>query len=257
MKIIDKISIAIILIVAMFCFYVWPIALLGSQVSVDEYHGAIKFLYEWQSFLAGLLAIVAAILAAKPVWGQLKVLRVQTAAAARDTLNKNLQEIEERRKASEEAWQGMVSDFMRVLLPHDYAQEPNIHPEWAWQADSFVFRVKGILSAHQGRRIDSAAVEEARKKLIDSIEKLSDCLNTINSETALDVGLYDDEGISEEDVASIIAESGVAKKELLSRIQAVRESGSNMNHAFNEEIKALLIQIRQMDDIVINATLIN
>lgn len=257
MKTIDKISSVLIIVVATFCFFVWPLALLGSQISVAEYHGVIRFLHEWQSFLAGLFAIGAAVLAAKPVWHQLNVSRIQTATAARDALNKSLQEIEERKKTSEEAWQGMVSDFMRVLLPHDYTQEPNIHPEWAWQADNSVFRVKEILCAHQGRRIDSVIVEGARNELIENIEQLSNCLNTINSETALDVGLYDEENISEEDISRIIAESGAAKRQLLNRIRAVRDSGTKMNSAFNEEIGDLLLRVRQMDNIVINASLIS
>lgn len=256
-KMIDIISNILIFSVAIFCFFVWPVISLGSQIPHTSYPKIVVFLKEWQDLLAGMLAIAAAFWATRPVWHQLNVSKIQAAAEARTVLKKNLAEIEERKSYSEKILESITTDFMRVICPYDYDQEPDINPNWAWDAAHTLGIAERKFQILQSSRIDSAVVERARGALICDIDLLSDCLNTINVATGADHGLYDDEGITDEDRVRINAESDLAERQLVNRIRSVGASGRELDRAFNEEIKSLLSRIRQMDDIVINASLIS
>jgi hypothetical protein len=67
---------------------------------VSEYVGVWKLLFDWQTLITGGTAIVAASIAAWPVWRQLKRLNVQSAGMARDILARRISDIELRRNAT-------------------------------------------------------------------------------------------------------------------------------------------------------------
>jgi hypothetical protein len=66
-----------------------------------EYTGYWRIIYDWQTLIAGALAVfvavVAAFVAAWPVWRQLSSLRLQSAIAVRDSLTSRVASAEARR----------------------------------------------------------------------------------------------------------------------------------------------------------------
>lgn len=62
-------------------------------------HGRLlcEFFYAWQTLITGLLALLAAYLAGRPVWRQLTSLQIQSALMERETLTTRVAAIESRR----------------------------------------------------------------------------------------------------------------------------------------------------------------
>lgn len=152
-----------------------------------------RVLSEFQTLLAAGVALIAAM----PVWEQIKKLNVQQDIMAREIIERRLDSIETKSryldinvaKLLQDIW-GTVYDFS------DDEYVPSlVKPMWAFNIGQQAGQVASELGRHQIAKADTLRIEAARAKVIDALEALADCAATIcrPDEYAGDPMLTDDD----------------------------------------------------------------
>jgi hypothetical protein len=98
-------------------------------------------LREQGSFVAGILALLAAFIAALPMWRQLK--------ARREALVARLNALASRREVARQALAKITTDFRARIYPDGGDGEPDINPYWAFDAEKMVGDVVATLTSQQ------------------------------------------------------------------------------------------------------------
>lgn len=214
---------------------------------------AYSFLKEWQTLIAGGLAIVAAVIAAHPVRKQLSRMNIQSSIMARDVLVRRLSACEGRQAKSKELLSGITSEFVRDLYFQDQWSDnpqPAIDPHWAFDACHKVLHVIRGLVEDQLSKADSLEVDAARRGVLQSAEALEECLEAIHRPDSSD--LADPEwDLSAEDIAEIERKAEVARAELPAKIDELNSAASALDRLFVSEIDKLRGKIRNIDRLVV------
>ena len=224
-----------------------------------EYSGFLKVVYEWQTLvgavLAGALALLAAFLAAWPVWRQLKALKVQSAVLSRDVLTTRLRALEARRNATREKIGSVTGAFMEIRQPYEEEGDaPDITPHWAFKTEHMADELKGFLAAHQDSSLDGVHIDAARKAVMLAVEELARCLYQIHAPYSLDLHAAD---LNLTDSQIENAEEGVekdadnAKVELEAKRSTVSKSAGELDTAFASALLQLRSRISLIDDLVV------
>jgi hypothetical protein len=213
-----------------------------------DYVGSWKILYDWQTLITGALAVLAAWVAARPVWEQLKTLQVQSEVMARDTLITRVATLELRRDATKTHLTSITSDCMRGLHGYD-DDRVDIHPEWAHDAEQIVDRVIGTLISQQEASLDGELIDLRRNVTIKLVKELSGCLSAIHTPESHD--LHDPElNLTEGDIAAAVAAATAAEGNLESCIAAVAKSGDDLDAAYKVGLERLRDRIRRINSLV-------
>jgi hypothetical protein len=197
----------------------------------SEYAGIWKLLYDWQTIITGALAIVAALVAAWPVWRQLKRLKVQSAIMGRDVLAKRVADVESRKNESHAMTQIITNNFLADLYRHDPGGDPNITPAWAHQSELEVARVLATLNSHQEKGLDAGSIDRKRAIVIQDARALCECLSDIHSPHSVDLD-DPDLGLSKDEIAAVAQQGALAETRLMDRISALREGAEEPDKAF-------------------------
>jgi hypothetical protein len=214
-----------------------------------DYTGAWKLLYDWQTLATGLLALLAASIAAWPVWRQIRNQQLQSAVMAREVLLMRIAAIEARRDTTRKKLDGVTSDFMRRIYPHEWVAEPDISPEWASEAEQIVNEVLAALTANQETSFDGELIDTKRRVVIGQAKELSACLSEIHAPHSHD--LDDPElNLSTEQIAAVQAAATGAEGNLEQRISAVGKSSRELDAAFEVSLERIRARIRQIDVLV-------
>ena len=215
-----------------------------------DYAGAWKLLYDWQTLVTGLLALLAAFIAARPVWQQIRSLRIQSAVMARDTLIMRIAAMESRQTTTRENIDRITRDFMRTIHPSEYEAVPDINPQWAHAAEQVVDEVIGALTVLQETSLDGELIDTKRQTTIQQAKDLSACLFEIHAPYS---GVLDDPelNLTKEQIAAPTADATRAEGNLEQRISAVQKSGAELDAAFKASLERLRDRIRQIDVLVV------
>jgi hypothetical protein len=215
-----------------------------------DYTGALKLLYDWQTLVTGLLALLAAIIAARPVWRQIRSLQIQSAVMARDTLLMRVAALEAQRDTTRTRITGITSDFVRRIYPYEWETEPDINPGWAAEAEQIVNQVVTALTALQETSLDGELIDTKRRATIQQAKELSACLSEIYMP---DSGILDDPelNLTEEQIAAATAAATRAEGNLEQRISAVKKGGDALDAAFQAGLERLRDRIRQIDALIV------
>lgn len=209
--------------------------------------GAVSFLENWQTIIAGGIAIIAARMTVKPVWKQLALMQTQSNAVLRDMLMDRQTEVE----------QAMASLKEHVSKP---AQKFAVFFNWMNEGDRIseedahghfhIFAVCLRWLRIQYRWRDSAAVEIAKASLEEKLDKLTDLLNEITAPLTTDQ--HDEErSISDEDWAAFVARGEEAKGEVEEANFEVITAANNMIQVMGGEIDMIKNRLKKIDTILI------
>ena len=213
------------------------------------------FIKAFQSLLAGLMALIAAVIALRPVYKQLHVNQVQTAIAAREVLVGRTKMIDYRRKVAASAIRKITSDFLAVLYQGDPDAEPDIDINWAFEADQIVGQVIEEFQLQQTGMGDREAIDEKRSHLIQAATELRNCLTDIHQFHSYDFDDPDNGWSPEETKAKLAAAEAASKeaeKHLDAKISAVAQSGKDLDDAYVAELDKIRIRVRQINKLVLN-----
>ena len=217
-----------------------------------DYTGAWKLLYDWQTVGTGLLALLAAYIAARPVWRQIRSLQIQSAVMVRDTLTMRVAAVESRRDTTLEKIEGITRGLRRGMYINE---DEDINPYWAHDAEQIVDAVVIALTAHQEASLDGELIDTKRRAVIQKAKELSVCLCEIHTPYSRDLDSQPELGLTKEQIAAAEAAADAAatraEGDLQQRISAVRKSADELDAAFKASLDELRARIRQIDVLVV------
>jgi hypothetical protein len=217
--------------------------------------GLGQFIKEFQSLLAGLMALLAAVIALRPVYKQLHVNQVQTAIAARELLFGRTRTIDRRRKTSSEEVRKITADFTARLYQGDQEGGPDIDPHWAHEADQIVGQVIEEFVRQQTGMGDREAIEEKRAFVIQTATALQRCLTDIHQIHSFDFDDHENgwsEEATQKNRAVAEAASTEAEKHMDARISAVARSGKELDDAYVAELNEIRVRVLQINKLVLS-----
>lgn len=218
----------------------------------SDYTGIWKLIYDWQTLITGVLAVIGALIAARLVWRQLRSMEIQSALMVRDTLVTRVATIETRRDTTHQKMRTITAEFMGRLHPYDDGEgPPDINPIWADEAEQITDGVVSFLAAHQETSLDGELIDAKRKVAIQQAKALSDCLNKISAPTRADLA-GPELGLTEEDIAAIQEDGAHAERDLESHISAVAKGADDLDAVFETRLKQLRSRLRRIDALSIS-----
>jgi hypothetical protein len=215
--------------------------------------GTCHFIFNYQTLIAGILALMAAFIASALVFEQVRVARVQSAVMTRDVLKQRLRTVGARQRVVAAIVSSITRDFNVAIYP-DPEGEADINPLWAHGAEQEVSRAVTKLRRIQKSRSDPAEINAERENLILVAEELGECLYVIPIPA---IAPWDDDesAMSAEEKAAALAEAEAcaktAESELPGKIAAVKREGKLLDDAYLKLLEALRTQLRRIDDSIL------
>ena len=208
----------------------------------------LEILQDWQTLLAGLLAVIAAFVAILPVRAQLKQMRVQSAIGARDILARRIHELETRKLKESGALSKVVQDTLRALRPGEGEEE--IDTEWAFESGKDVESLIGLLEERQREMKEPSTVENSRKTVLEALRNYSVALNAVHAPFSLDLD-DPDHGLTQQQKLEIVAAGPIMEKEVIPRLTRVQEFWADHLRIFEDELNLVRRKVRQIDEAVV------
>ena len=221
----------------------WAQSMTGAWSSLHDWLACLAgWAYDWQTLITGVLAILAALIAARPVWRQLTILQLQSEAAARETLIMRVAAINSRRETTRREVQHITDEFIAYSRDDETPVEEDLNSEAAMSLEAVVRAVTSILISHQETSFDGEMIDTARKAAIQRAKALEACLNAIHTPNSID-----DYYLTRDQVAELVEASERARKHLQSRISALGKSAEELDTAFEASLEQLRMRIRRID----------
>lgn len=211
---------------------------------------AFGLLKDFQTLIAGVLAILAALIAVQPVWLQLRKMQQQTDIASRDVIDRRLAGIEALVQSDLKAVRDGIKSVSRMM---DHDQLEFVFPLNVHQVDvaeTELWACVRALYASQEKRLGTTSIEEARLHLIIIMRTISECVSAINAPTRLVItGDY----LSDEDTANLTSHAENAEKQLIERWSSVSAALLHFQEMSAVGCGRLREHIRKIDDMIIDS----
>lgn len=208
------------------------------------------FMFNYQTLIAGILAVAAAGLAGAPVWRQLRMMRAQTEAGFRQIVVDRLKETVARAVEARAFVATPMDDIGRITQYCADGEIPEVDSQWAFHLESNVTGARQNLEAWASSHRDVGPVEAAKAKLIDALKIVESVLYDVHRpDSTADMG--EDQDISPEVYAEWNAESEIAKGKLGSSSGAVMRSLRALEAEYTNLRASLNQRLRQIDDQII------
>ena len=203
----------------------------------SDYPVLLRWLYDWQTLITGLVALAAAYVATRPVWRQASLAILDRLEARADTL-------ESKRRRTGELITSV--SFPSQSGIHDDDKEPDINPHVAFSAQQQVDTIIAQLGRDIETSVDGNLIDSKRAGAVRQCEALSKSLWAIHAPSSADFGGPDGPGMDEE--MAYIEAGKRAERDLIDRFVDVSKAGRVLDEAFAEKITQLRDRIRQIND---------
>lgn len=208
-----------------------------------------QWLYNWQTLIAGVVALGAAVLALRPVYGQLALMRGQNSAMLRSTISEMIARLDGDYAALNEFVKpiGVLSNEMahneeRGLDPAE--------PKWIDQQNGNISRMLCEMRASFALARDFDAIESAKQELVARVTDLSECFSDI-FQPNWEYLRPEEVNWTEEQSAKICAEARRAESQLDRTFRAVAPAIRALADAYKEQRAALVRRLREIDDMLL------
>ena len=213
--------------------------------------GAGTFIYNYQTLIAGVLAIGAAWYAGAPVWRQLKDSNLQTRIMHRETLAIRLREAEERavrvaKAIDDPLWKaqdvtsGPAGEPLEITEHDAHGVEQMILGRLDW----YLITLEGT---------EDAAVEEAKAALKAALKDLTDTLSDVHWPAHNDQS-GEDYSMTDEEWAEVLQKAEDGKKLATAKISAAWKANRSLKGAQQASIDGLRRQIAALDQSIARNT---
>lgn len=208
--------------------------------------GVGKFIYDYQTLIAGMLALAAAYFAVRPVWRQLELTQTQSNGVLREMLQDRQAEVQQARAALMDKVGSKLFDLDHLLAwnaddDDEQISEPDAHGHEQILSQS----ISWLRVGYHWR--DSSKVETARAELIEKIDSLLRILNEIVAPVHTDQ--HDEyRSISDEDWAAFLARAVAAKSEVAGSVGAARAALNKLLQEMESEAAALKERLTKVNE---------
>lgn len=208
---------------------------------------AVKFLYDWQTLITGVMALGAATVALGPVKKQLSLMRAQNNVMVRDTIGHMILQLDAHRDRVHEITAKRLNDIHSSIHYFDHNGIPSGIGEWASQQQGEFSGVATELKALFVTSQDIEAIEGVKAAVLITIDRLTGVLWDIHAPDYAFMFPEDCNWTEEEETAAAVR-SGEAQGELDDAASAVSASIRQLNTAYAEQRAALVRRLRIIDD---------
>lgn len=211
---------------------------------------AVSFIKEFQTLIAGLIAIGAAWITARPVWRQLDRMSVQTGTMYREFLEEHLKALLARRK-----WlMDRISPFQQEVGQRLYEMrelEGRLNVHWVFARSQIAGSLLRELMDYRERSRDPAEMSDALDKLVEALKALEDNLDDIHRPASSDQ-TGEDWAYSDEQWAEIHRKSAEADAALDRLVSTFDEASRQLGKAVELEVNRLRYRLKETDDGLLN-----
>lgn len=206
----------------------------------------VDFLYRWQTLITGVLALVAAFIALRPVYGQLKLMREQNKVMLRSTINEMMVSLDRDLASTHEIIEKRFSQVAQDLgYFEDHGDPPSI-AEWASERDANIRAVIRELKESFFRHHDVEAVEEHKGDLILALDDLSECLDAIY--TPQWHWTHPNHEWTEDEEKEAVAKAKKAEEEVRDKVRRVALAKTHLSAAREGQRGVYSRRLREIDD---------
>jgi len=213
----------------------------------------VAFVRDFQTLIAGLIAIMAALITARPVWRQLDRMSVQTGTMYRDFLADRLKALQGRRKwlfDKIEPFEQEVSQRMYEM--REIENRLNIH--WVFDRAQTTAILIRELETYRATNRDSSEMAEAVASLVQRLKALEENLDTIHRPDSTDQS-GEDWSYTDEQWTEIRAKAEAADAALDGIVNEFEAASKQLRNVVDGEIGRLRDRVKVTDDALMHEKL--
>lgn len=209
------------------------------------------FVHDYQTLIAGVIAILAAFITARPVWRQLRSMSIQTSTVYREFLAERVRSLMARRKWLADKLDPFVMEVgRRIYEMRELEGRLNIH--WIFERDQIAWSLINELEADRAERRDPATIAVTLDDVMLRLRELQDTLSDIhwpehNDQTG------EDYAFSDEEWAAILQKSRDADARLDTVISDFEIAKKKLDEAVEAELRGLRDRLKEIDDRLLEA----
>ncbi len=216
----------------------WTLAVRGG--------GAVTaFIKDYQTLIAGLIAIAAAYLTARPVWRQLDRMSVQTNTMFRAFLSDRIESLKGRRRwlaKHLDPYRSQVTQ--RLYEMRELEERLNVH--WIFERAQITDSLVETLETYRSERRDAPAITAATDEIVESLTALAKDLHAIHRPASTDQS-GEDYAYSDAEWAVIEQAAVTADKALDALVARFVAGVAALDEAFRAELDDLRDRMSQTD----------
>ena len=202
------------------------------------------FISTYQTLIAGLIALLAAYVTARPVWRQIEGMRVQTNTLFRNYVLEQIRRTDNRRDWYSKRLKSFNEDVNHQIYEMEEREGGTMNPEWAHHTEQRAICLTDELRRHEETR-DLSAIEKERSEVIDALGKLIETLDSIHRPHSID--RHDPEySFSDEQWDALKRAGEKAEAELASVANTLSEASKRLDDALVRELSAYRLQLKQV-----------
>lgn len=210
----------------------------------------VSFLDKWQTLITGLLALLAAFLALRPVYGQLRLMREQNSVMLRSTINDMMVSLDRDLASTHDIIHTRISRVSQDLGYFDDHGNPPSIAEWASERESEIRAVIGELKERFFRNHDVMPIEDYKGDLILALDDLAECLDAIF--TPQWHWTHPDHEWTEDQEKEAVANAKKAEEEVRDKVRRVGVAGARLSAARESQRAVYSRRLRKIDDALLD-----
>ena len=227
------------------------LALLANQIWLGLV-GMGQIIYDYQTLIAGVGAIGAAIIAVRPVYRQLDLMRTQSNAVLKDMLLQRQAELEQAAVAVKKHVGERLDDLGREYTWHEADEDIRLTETQAHHYDQHISSALGWIRLGYRWR-DNPIMEGKRALLISALDELIGKLGDIYF-TASHQQHDEDYSIDDEEWARLEQRGENAKSEIYPALVVAEAALTAFVDANQQELAVIDAQLRKLDQGLLSAT---
>lgn len=203
------------------------------------------FVYDYQTLIGSILALIAAFIALKPVWTQLKLTALQTNIAHHETLKSLLAKAEERRSLVERTLVPLGNRVSAETFDDGECEAVDLQPDLAFSIEQEIS--SALSKCEAGLFIDETPkMEELKNALFASYRHLMETLSYVHFPVSTDqVG--EDYSIPDEEWQEFLQRAVDAQVELPKASAAANRAYAALRVEQNQWIEKLRKRIAKLE----------
>jgi hypothetical protein len=204
----------------------------------------LSFIEKYQTLIAGLIAILAAYITARPVWRQLEGMSIQANALYRDYVLEQIRRTDNRRTWYSKRLESFNEDVGRRLYEMEEREGGVVDVNWAHGAQQRATCLLDELQRH-GETRDLSAVERELSEVFSNLRRLVDTLDSVHRPHSMDQ--HDaDHSFTDEEWAELKVAAEKAEVELSGVANALSQASMRLDAAFAAELSTFRQQLKQV-----------
>jgi HAMP domain-containing protein len=211
----------------------------------------VPFLKDYQTLIGAGIALVAAWVAARPVWRQLLQMNVETNSIFREFLAGKI-----RSTTARQAWlRGLLQGYEIPTLSRIYEVEEfglgEFDAHWAFDRDQEAERLLDKLRTYQRERRDPEGIRTELATVVIRLEALQTTLDDIHRPEHTDQH-DEDRSISDDDWAALLQRGTDAKTEISGLASSFSRATRRLEASFEAELASLRDRLQTVENALLD-----